>query len=44
MRTTDQYEFECVCGAEIKTALRLTTCPACGREIQIDWQGEETKP
>lgn len=37
MRTHDIYEFTCVCGALVQSEERLTTCPKCGRLIQLDW-------
>jgi hypothetical protein len=40
MRPHSIFEFDCVCGEHIITKDAETVCPACGREIEIDWQGE----
>lgn len=37
MRTKELYEFTCLCGALVQSEERLTTCPKCGRLIQLDW-------
>ena len=37
MRSHETYEFTCVCGALVQSEERLTTCPKCGRLIQLDW-------
>jgi hypothetical protein len=42
MRTHDVFEFVCLCGYLVQSEERLTTCPKCGRLIQLDW-GEHAK-
>jgi hypothetical protein len=43
MRTHDIFEFVCLCGQVVQSEERLTTCPKCGRVIQLDW-GEHATP
>jgi hypothetical protein len=37
MTATSLYSLDCVCGRQLHSQSRDLVCPACGREIQIEW-------
>jgi hypothetical protein len=37
MRTASLYDFNCECGKHLTTPDPVIECPACGRQIRIEW-------
>jgi predicted RNA-binding Zn-ribbon protein involved in translation (DUF1610 family) len=34
---TSFYSLDCVCGQQVHSESRDLVCPACGRQIHIEW-------
>jgi predicted RNA-binding Zn-ribbon protein involved in translation (DUF1610 family) len=37
MTATSLYSLDCVCGRQLHSQSRDLVCPACGRQIHIEW-------
>jgi hypothetical protein len=37
MTATSLYSLDCVCGRQLHSQSRDLVCPACGRQLQIEW-------
>ena len=37
MTATSFYSLDCVCGQRVQSETRDLLCPACGRQIHIEW-------
>ena len=37
MTATSLYSLDCVCGQRLQSETRDLLCPACGRQIHIEW-------
>jgi hypothetical protein len=41
MTSKSVYCVECICGHHIESEMPTVTCPACQREVQIEWPARE---
>ena len=37
MTATSFYHLDCICGQRLRSKTRDLSCPACGRQIHIEW-------